>query len=80
MTGPGNGGPDFRYYLEERYATRPRSARSLTLYYRLKPLIPRRVQIAMRRRYAKRVRRRHEQEGAFPRWPIDPLAVEHARA
>ena len=37
---------DPAYYLEERFAPRPRSARSLTLFYRLKPLIPRRAQIA----------------------------------
>jgi peptidoglycan/xylan/chitin deacetylase (PgdA/CDA1 family) len=66
------------YYLEERYATRPRSARSLTLYYRLKPLIPRRLQIAVRRRRAQRLLRRHAIEGSFPRWPIETVLVDRA--
>jgi len=70
---------DVRFYLEERYAHRPRSALSLTLYYRLKPLIPRRVQLAMRRRYARRLRRRHQAGQGFPRWPIEPLLVERER-
>jgi len=80
LTRAAEGAPDLRHYLEERYATRPRSAPSLTLYYRVKPAVPRRLQIAVRRRYARRLRIRHEREGAFPRWPIEPLAAEHARA
>ena len=70
---------DPAYYLEERFATRPRSARSLTLFYRLKPLIPRRLQIARPPRAARagcgdgtRV------EGSFPRWPIEPVLVDAA--
>jgi peptidoglycan/xylan/chitin deacetylase (PgdA/CDA1 family) len=70
-----------RDLLEERYATRDRSAGSLTLYYRLKPLIPRRVQIAARRAYARRLRRRHERgEGGFPRWPVEPSVIERREA
>jgi peptidoglycan/xylan/chitin deacetylase (PgdA/CDA1 family) len=68
------------YYLEERFARRPRSARSLTLYYRLKPLIPRRAQIALRRSMARRLRRRHSVQGSFPRWPIEPVLVERHEA
>jgi peptidoglycan/xylan/chitin deacetylase (PgdA/CDA1 family) len=75
-----NGGFDSRYYLEERFATRPRSARSLTLYYQLKPLIPRRAQIALRRAMARRLRRRHSEEGRFPRWPIEPVLVDRHEA
>jgi len=66
---------DPAYYLEERFARRPRSARSLTLFYRLKPLIPRRAQILARRARARRLRRRHSSEGRFPRWPIEPVLV-----
>ena len=68
--------PDDRFYLEERYVQRPRSARLLPLFYRLKPLIPRSVQMRMRRSMARRQRHRHEAEGRFPRWPIEPLLVE----
>lgn len=68
------------YYLEERYATRPRSSRWLTLYYRFKPLIPRRLQIAVRRARARRLLRRHAIEGRFPRWPIETVLVERARS
>jgi peptidoglycan/xylan/chitin deacetylase (PgdA/CDA1 family) len=73
-------GFDPGYYLEERFARRPRSARSLTLYYRLKPLIPRRAQIALRSSRARRLRRRHSVEGAFPRWPVEPILVERCEA
>jgi peptidoglycan/xylan/chitin deacetylase (PgdA/CDA1 family) len=66
---------DERHYLEERY--HGDSARSLPLsaYYRLKPLLPRRLQIAMRRLYARR-----QMATEFPRWPIEPLLVERRRA
>lgn len=69
-----------RDLLEERYTPRTRQAGALTLYYRVKPWVPRRVQLAARRAYARRVRRRHERPGAFPRWPIEPLAVERWEA
>ena len=67
---------DERYYLEERYhgEDRPRST-ALAAYYSLKPLLPRRLQIAMRRLYAKRQAR-----AEFPRWPIEPLLVERHQA
>ena len=52
----------------------------LNLYYRLKPLLPRGLQLAMRRRYAERIRRRQASGQAFPRWPIEPLLVDHEHA
>lgn len=62
---------DPAYFQQERYAgTRARS-RLLPIYYACKPAIPRRAQLAMRRRYAGRQRRR-----AFPAWPIEPVLVE----
>lgn len=71
-----HGQPDERYYLEERYreADGGRS-RALNAYYALKPLLPRRLQIAMRRAYAKR-----QQAVEFPRWPQEPLLVERREA
>ena len=68
--------PDDRFYLEERYVQRSRSARLLPLFYRLKPWIPRRAQMRMRRSLARRQRHRHEAQGRFPRWPIEPLLVD----
>jgi peptidoglycan/xylan/chitin deacetylase (PgdA/CDA1 family) len=60
----------FRNYVAEtwcRYAPpRALSSWQLSLYYRVKPLIPRRVQIAGRRMLAQRKR-----ETVFPRWPIE---------
>jgi peptidoglycan/xylan/chitin deacetylase (PgdA/CDA1 family) len=46
-----------------------RSARriAIRIYYLLRPLIPRPLQIRMRRRYA-----RAQTAPAFPRWPIEP--------
>lgn len=68
-------GLDDRHYLEERYreASAKRSL-PLSAYYALKPLLPRRLTIAMRRRYARRQMRTE-----FPRWPIEPLLVDRRR-
>jgi peptidoglycan/xylan/chitin deacetylase (PgdA/CDA1 family) len=65
-----------RFFLEERYVRRPGSARLLPLFYRVKPAIPRRAQMSLRRSIARRQRQRHEARGHFPRWPIEPLLVE----
>jgi hypothetical protein len=62
--------------LEERYLRRGRSSRLLPAFYRVKPLIPRRAQMALRRSIARRQRDRHERDGRFPRWPIEPSLVE----
>ncbi len=66
---------DDRHFQEERYRE-PRGRRPLPLraYYALKPRLPRRAQIALRRLYARRQRRVE-----FPRWPIEPLLVERRR-
>jgi peptidoglycan/xylan/chitin deacetylase (PgdA/CDA1 family) len=69
-------GPDDRHYLEERYhGTSARRPLPVNAYYKVKPLLPRRLQIAMRRLYSKRQMRTR-----FPRWPIEPLLVERRRA
>ena len=67
--------PDDAFYLEERYVRRPRSRRLLPLFYRAKRFIPRRTQMHLRRTMARRQRGRHEAQGRFPRWPIEPLLV-----
>lgn len=60
-------------YLRERYLRGAGSASpALRAYYALKPLIPRRAQLAMRRAYARRQAAR-----PFPSWPVEPLLVEH---
>ncbi|HEY2479046.1 MAG TPA: hypothetical protein VGI17_09980 [Solirubrobacterales bacterium] len=61
---------------EERY--RPRAERRslpMRAYYGAKPLMPRSMQLALRRRYAKRQARVE-----FPRWPIEPILVERQAA
>ncbi|MEA2230074.1 MAG: hypothetical protein QOF04_3704 [Solirubrobacteraceae bacterium] len=71
------GGPDpvpepaqADWYRTERYlGERPRP-RKLAGYYAIKPLLPRSVQLALRRAYATRQRRRR-----FPAWPIEPVLV-----
>jgi hypothetical protein len=64
-------------YLLERYEGR--RGRGIALFYSIKPLLPRWVQLAMRRLYARRQRARR-----FPAWPIEPVLVErqyeHVRA
>jgi hypothetical protein len=59
------------YYLRERY-TPQGIARFAGPYYLVKPLLPRSVQMALRRRHA---RRRAQRE--FPRWPIEDVLVRH---
>jgi peptidoglycan/xylan/chitin deacetylase (PgdA/CDA1 family) len=59
--------------LSERYADLPGTARTLvtttlrSTYYSVRPMLPRRLQIALRRAYS-RVQRR----ATFPRWPVEP--------
>jgi peptidoglycan/xylan/chitin deacetylase (PgdA/CDA1 family) len=67
---------DDEYFLYERYHG-PRGNRSplLTLHYALKPVVPRRLQLALRRAYAARQATRR-----FPAWPIEPLLVERWEA
>jgi hypothetical protein len=45
------------------------------LYYALKPVLPRPVQIALRRRYMK-----SQAQAAFPAWPIEPVVVNTLQA
>ena len=58
-------------FLYERYRGGAGRRRALNAYYLVKPLVPRRAQIAARRMLAQRIR------PTFPRWPIEPLLVEH---
>jgi hypothetical protein len=59
--------------LRERYLSRrPHSSTQLRAYYALKPLVPRRVQLALRRAYARR-----QAAATFPAWPIEPILVQH---
>ena len=60
---------DRDHYLFERYKE-PGQSLPLRAYYRLRPLLPRRLQIAMRQRYAKRQGRR-----TFPGWPVEDVLV-----
>ena len=61
---------DEQNFLYERYHAGNRNP-LLSLYYTLKPALPRRLQLAMRRGYARRQAARE-----FPAWPIEPLLVQ----
>ena len=61
---------DPREYLYESYVERRRLSSALRLYYALRPLIPRRLQLALRRACVPIQRSR-----SFPAWPIEPLLV-----
>lgn len=61
--------PAHSHYLHERYQGGSGSP-ALGLYYRVKPAIPRPVQIALRRGLARRQARRE-----FPAWPIEPVLI-----
>ena len=54
-------------YLAATHGSRPITAIARRAYYRLRPVMPRSLQIALRRRYS-RIQARTE----FPRWPAEP--------
>jgi peptidoglycan/xylan/chitin deacetylase (PgdA/CDA1 family) len=76
---PSDAKPPVTDILYERYAGHGKRRRALNAYYALRPIIPRPVQLGLRRVYARRRRRR-----SFPAWPIEPRLVEgqydHIRA
>jgi peptidoglycan/xylan/chitin deacetylase (PgdA/CDA1 family) len=59
------------YYLKERYLGDRSRSPLLSLYYAIKPALPRALQLRLRRAYAHR-----QANTAFPRWPIEPVLVE----
>jgi hypothetical protein len=61
------------YYLHERYLSDRRRAAFLRPYYTLKPLLPRRVQLAARRRYTRRQART-----SFPAWPFEDVLLRRS--
>lgn len=63
------------HLLHERYKSASQRSRKLEAYYALKPLMPRRLQLALRRAYAPRQAR-----AVFPAWPFEPALVEHRDA
>jgi hypothetical protein len=70
---PAEAGFDPEHFLLERYAERKdKQSAPMRGYYMAKPLLPRRLQLAMRRRHAARRAQRE-----FPAWPIEPLLVDH---
>src|SRR5256885_1672772 len=60
--------------VRERYKEDSARPFKLRAYYALKPLLPRKSQIALRRAYAAKQARRE-----FPRWPIEPILVERRK-
>lgn len=63
------------HLLYERYRGPSNRSRKLEAYYALKPLMPRRLQLALRRAYAPRQAR-----AEFPSWPIESSLVDHRDA
>jgi peptidoglycan/xylan/chitin deacetylase (PgdA/CDA1 family) len=66
---------DPQHYLRERYQGERERSALMSAYYAVKPAMPRRLQLALRRAYAHRQARVE-----FPRWPIEPILVEHLHA
>jgi glycosyltransferase involved in cell wall biosynthesis len=67
--------PGDEHFLRERYQRTRRRSPVMRAYYAVKPVLPRRLQLAARRRYALLQARR-----AFPAWPVEPLLVERRDA
>ena len=68
-------GHDTDELLHERYRGPTNRSRKLELYYAVKPFMPRRLQLALRRAYAPRQARVE-----FPAWPIETSLVERRDA
>ena len=66
---------DATHYEYERYLGREGRSRLLSLYYLLKPVVPRRMQRGVRRVYA-----RWQAARRFPAWPIEPILVDRLHA
>jgi peptidoglycan/xylan/chitin deacetylase (PgdA/CDA1 family) len=66
-------GPEARYYLEEKYRAGQDRGRLLDLYYQVRPLMPRSIQLALRRGYS-----RIQRKQPFPAWPVEPILVDLA--
>lgn len=63
------------HYLHERYRGEGSVSPLMAPYYAIKPLLPRGLQLWLRRRYARR-----QAQMAFPHWPIEPLLIEQRDA
>jgi peptidoglycan/xylan/chitin deacetylase (PgdA/CDA1 family) len=63
------------HYLRERYHEQDGRSPLLSLYYALKPALPRSLQLQLRRAYSRRQARTE-----FPAWPIEPILVERRNA
>jgi len=63
------------HLLHERYRGPTNRSRLLEAYYTLKPFMPRRLQLALRRAYAPR-----QAKAGFPAWPFESSLVAHRDA
>jgi peptidoglycan/xylan/chitin deacetylase (PgdA/CDA1 family) len=63
--------PQAAHYLYERYSGSGARSALLNAYYRVKPLLPRRAQLALRRAYAPRQSAR-----PFPAWPTERVLLD----
>ena len=62
------------YYLHERYKKSGRKRLALWMYYAIRPFVPRNLQLAVRRIYAKQ-----QAKVEFPAWPIEPILVDRMK-
>lgn len=62
---------DAEYFLHEQYLGGHRRSRLMSAYYQLKPVLPRRLQLELRRRYARR-----QADRRFPAWPIETVLLD----
>ncbi|MGI8413884.1 MAG: hypothetical protein ACR2QA_15620 [Solirubrobacteraceae bacterium] len=66
------GALDPAMFLYERYRDPQARSRTRQVYYRAKPLLPRPLQLSLRRAFVPIQRRQR-----FPAWPIEPILVQH---
>ena len=63
--------PDPTHYLYERYSQAGGRRLARRVYYLVRPALPRRAQLALRRAFVPRQR-----AAEFPRWPVEPVLVD----
>ena len=66
--------PEPEFYLHERYAEAGGRSALLEAYYAVKRVLPRKLQLALRRAYSRRQAARD-----FPAWPAEDVLVERDR-
>ncbi len=65
----------FNYYLFEKYRSKNSQALINRIFYHIKPVIPRFLQIYLRQQYARNI----QSKVIFPKWPVEKILIDLIR-